>query len=298
MRRHDRRRRARRRLRGDRRRAHGLEGRPHRQSARARRQLLVRGAGVGRRRHGARLQPQCPRGRHHGRALRREPVPQPRRQPVPVGRADLREGHERAEHLAVPQHRCAHRRRLRPGRRPGHPLGHRLDHGVGATHRVHEPDLRRRDGRRPRRLPRRRRTPHRPRGAIGVRRTVGARRRRRHHARQHAPLLHEGRRVPGAIRAAGVREGHLEDHHPAEPHHQGGRQRLRLLVDRVRRRARHGAAERGDSRRALVGDLRHLGPHQELGALRRRHDDAGVGRVAARQTRVPAFRRRLRADAE
>ena len=71
---------------------------------------------------------------------------------------------------------------------------------------------------------------------------------RRHHARQYAPLLYEGRRVPGAVRRAGVRQGHLEDEHPAEPHHQGGRQRLRVLVDRVRRRARHGAAERDDPR--------------------------------------------------
>ncbi len=60
-------------------------------------------------------EPLRPRDRHHGRALRREPVPQPRGQPVLLGPGRARGRARRAEHHAVPQHRRPRGRRLRPG---------------------------------------------------------------------------------------------------------------------------------------------------------------------------------------
>ena len=187
------------------------------------------------------------------RALRREPVPQPRGQPDHLGRGRARRGAGRTQHHRVPQHRRARDRRRRHRRRARRDRRARLDHGLGDAHDLHEPLLPGLHGRRPRRSPRRRRVPHRTRGIARVRRVVGARGGRRRAARLDDPLLHEGPRPPGRLRRARLREGHHPDPDPDVAHPAVGRQGRALLVDRVGRPPRHRARQRDHPRRAPAG---------------------------------------------
>ena len=154
-------------------------------------------------RHG--IQQLRPRDRDHGRAVRREPVPQPARATRTTGTWCVLDAVRAEPNIdAVPQHRRARGRRDGPadGRRIR--SVHRLDDGLGAAHHASTrpvfldctgdglvghlagAQLPHRAGRR----------------AIEYDEPWAPEAAGRHHARQHDPLLHEGRRPAGEVRAA------------------------------------------------------------------------------------------------